>query len=217
MPGLLELRLVVPEPDDPECVRDPVLLAVVPASRRPSHRCVLIHGLEALVKSLTLPALTCSAICPPPHCWKRSGGSSDCSATGIFVRNCSFCSGTTSIRDVRGASPVLLRRPCCQNPLPGSVLALCHHVMLTASAQRLDPVAATALADATTATSAEQRPQPPTPHGRSSLCRCATGHVQPFSVAAAECVIAARVLHPSINVCQPLSITFLTPVRVLAR
>src|SRR5262249_51825328 len=54
-----------------------------------------IHDLVSEVRSLTLPAWTWSASWPPPHCWKTSGGSDDCSATGILVVNCSFWIGTT--------------------------------------------------------------------------------------------------------------------------
>ena len=54
----------------------------------------LIHGLTYFVRSATLPALTWSTSWPPPQFWKTSGGLSDWSAIGIFVVNCSFCTGT---------------------------------------------------------------------------------------------------------------------------
>ena len=58
---------------------------------------VLIHGLTYFVMSATLPAFCWSTSPPPPQLWNTSGGLSDWSAIGIFVLNCSFCSGTASI------------------------------------------------------------------------------------------------------------------------
>src|SRR4026209_2655768 len=87
---------------------------------------LLIHGLTYFVRSATLPAFCWSTRPPPPQLWNTSGGLSDCSAIGILVLNCSFCSGTA----------LIVMPGCCfwnsaamslYSFTPGPCVTLCHH------------------------------------------------------------------------------------------
>ena len=80
---------------------------------------------------MTLPDLTWVASWPPPHCWKMSGGLSDCRASGILVVNCSFWIGTT-LNVTFGMGGVVGTGHFCQTPLSGLAVALFHHVSVTA-------------------------------------------------------------------------------------
>src|SRR6185312_14960027 len=84
-------------------------------------------------RSITLPASTCAANSPPPHCWNRSGGLSDRRALGILVFcNSSFWTAVT-LMVTFGCAAMKSLATLSQNPLSGSPVPLCHQVSVTGS------------------------------------------------------------------------------------
>src|SRR5659263_350563 len=75
-------------------------------------------------------ALTRSAISPPLHCWNRLGGSLVCSAAVKRVRRSSFWSAVISIFTF-GCAVWYSVATVCQKLFNGSLLPLCHQVMVT--------------------------------------------------------------------------------------
>src|SRR3954447_3220262 len=58
------------------------------------------------------------------------GGSLDCRASGTLVVNCSFWIGSTFMV-TSGLAEWKPAAACCQTPLSGSEVPLCHHVSVT--------------------------------------------------------------------------------------
>jgi hypothetical protein len=89
MPAFWKSSLLYQKPTMPRLYGTPYCLPSVcqPAAEPPR---LSIQSFDPSVRSMTLPEFTWSAMLPPPHCWKTSGGSLDCRATGILVWNCSF-------------------------------------------------------------------------------------------------------------------------------
>src|SRR4029077_10714521 len=78
----------------------------------------------------TLPAFTWSTSPPPPQFWNTSGGSFDCRASGIFVVNCSFWSGTSWIFTPGGCASNSLAT-WAHRAFPAPWLALFHQTRVT--------------------------------------------------------------------------------------
>ncbi len=79
-----------------------------------------IHGSTSAEMSRTNPASTCSMRPPPPHDWKRSGGSPACRRGAIAVLNASFSYTVMSIVTF-GCSAMYSSATSCQSDSPGSL------------------------------------------------------------------------------------------------
>src|SRR5262249_16162415 len=129
----------------------------------------------------------------PPQFWNTSGGSFDCRASGIFVVNCSFWSGTSWIV-TPGWDFSNSLATCAHRSFPSPWLALFHQTRVTLSAFGAAWTAELEIRAAA--------PNAPTPASASAFQRFIAysllrGSAQSPSTALprAFCLMAARVFH----------------------